>query len=50
MLLVWVNLLRSVPELHFEYDSSVEHGRHLSDLIERAVARSPVDDDDETGH
>jgi ribosome-binding factor A len=33
--------LRGVPELHFEYDRSVEHGRRLSALIERAVANEP---------
>lgn len=30
--------LRSVPQLHFHYDSSVSRGAHLSALIERAVA------------
>ncbi len=29
--------MRSMPQLHFVYDASVEHGRHLSELIERAV-------------
>lgn len=26
------------PELHFVYDASVEHGSHLSQLIDQAVA------------
>ncbi|MCU7930952.1 MAG: 30S ribosome-binding factor RbfA [Candidatus Thiodiazotropha sp. (ex Codakia rugifera)] len=29
--------LRSVPKLHFVYDTSVEQGEHLSTLIEQAV-------------
>ena len=29
--------LRSVPELHFVYDESVERGMHLDALIDRAV-------------
>jgi ribosome-binding factor A len=29
---------RSVPELHFEYDASVERGMRLSKLIDEAVA------------
>jgi ribosome-binding factor A len=29
---------RSVPELHFEYDESVERGMRLSKLIDEAVA------------
>jgi ribosome-binding factor A len=28
--------LRSVPQLHFIYDESVERGVHLSQLIDRA--------------
>jgi ribosome-binding factor A len=28
---------RSVPELHFEYDESIERGAHLSRLIDEAV-------------
>jgi len=31
-------LLRTVPELHFVYDESIERGSRLSDLIEQAVA------------
>jgi len=30
--------LRVMPQLHFVYDTSVEHGSHLSQLIEQAVA------------
>lgn len=30
--------LRITPQLHFVYDASVEHGAHLSQLIEQAVA------------
>ncbi len=29
--------LRVVPQLHFEYDTSVERGAHLSRLIDEAV-------------
>jgi ribosome-binding factor A len=29
--------LRSVPQLHFFYDESIERGAHLSRLIDRAV-------------
>lgn len=32
---------RSVPELHFEYDESVERGVRLSKLIDEAVAPPP---------
>jgi ribosome-binding factor A len=31
---------RSVPDLHFEYDESVERGMRLSKLIDEAVAPS----------
>jgi ribosome-binding factor A len=30
--------LRIMPQLHFVFDSSVEHGSHLSQLIDQAVA------------
>ena len=30
--------LRIMPQLHFEFDSSVERGSHLSQLIDQAVA------------
>ena len=32
---------RSVPELHFEFDESVERGARLSKLIDEAVAPPP---------
>ena len=32
---------RSVPELHFEFDESVERGARLSKLIDEAVAPQP---------
>lgn len=32
---------RSVPELHFEHDESVERGMRLSKLIDEAVAPAP---------
>ena len=34
-------LLRSVPQLHFVYDESVERGMHLSQLIDRAIEDEP---------
>ena len=37
--------LRSVPQLHFHYDESVQRGAHLSALIERAVAEDRQHDD-----
>lgn len=30
--------IRSVPELHFHHDASVETGRHMDELIESAIA------------
>lgn len=36
-------MLRTVPELHFEYDTSVERGISLSSLIDSAVARVAED-------
>ena len=33
--------LRIVPQLHFEYDESVERGVHLSNLIDEAVGNKP---------
>ena len=38
-------LLRTVPELHFVYDTSVERGMSLSSLIDSAVARTADDAD-----
>ena len=34
---------RSVPELHFEYDASIERGARLSKLIDEAVAPKPAE-------
>lgn len=39
--------LRSVPELHFVYDESVEEGMRLSALIEQAVERDQQAHQDE---
>ncbi|WP_028389109.1 30S ribosome-binding factor RbfA [Legionella fairfieldensis] len=36
--------LRTVPQLHFVYDESIEYGRRLSRLIDEA---NPSDQDDE---
>jgi len=33
--------LRIVPQLHFEYDESVERGVRLSNLIDQAVGNKP---------
>ena len=40
-------MLRTVPELHFVYDTSVERGISLSSLIDSAVARTADDAKDE---
>ena len=38
--------LRTVPQLHFVYDTSVERGMHLSRLIDEAVAQAkPAEDE-----
>ena len=37
--------LRVMPQLHFVYDSSVERGSYLSQLIDRAVASDQHHDD-----
>jgi ribosome-binding factor A len=31
-------LMRSVPQLHFVYDESMDRGMHLSQLIDQAIA------------
>ena len=36
--------LRSMPQLHFVYDESIERGQQLSDLIESAVGRDASGD------
>lgn len=38
--------LRVVPELRFQYDSSVERGAQLSALIDRAVSQHPSNDEE----
>ena len=38
--------LRIMPQLHFVFDSSVERGSHLSQLIDQAVASDHHHDDD----
>ena len=38
--------LRTVPELHFVYDSSLEDGLRLSALIDKAVADDKRDESD----
>ena len=42
--------LRSVPELHFHHDSSVETGQRMDNLIEAALAsdRTAPEEEDET--
>lgn len=40
-------MLRTVPELHFVYDTSVERGITLSSLIDSAVSRTAEDADSE---
>ena len=37
--------LRVMPQLHFVYDTSVERGSHLSQLIDQAVASDRHHDD-----
>jgi ribosome-binding factor A len=41
--------LRSIPALHFHHDTSVEYGRSMADLIDKARAKDesikPKDDD-----
>jgi ribosome-binding factor A len=36
---------RTMAQLHFVYDESIERGEHLADLIERAVAQEAPDED-----
>lgn len=40
--------IRSVPELHFHHDASVETGRHMDELIDSAVSsdRNALAEDD----
>ena len=41
--------MRTIPQLHFHYDESIERGSHLSSLIDSAIAsdiaKSPDDQD-----
>ncbi len=40
--------IRTIPQLHFEYDHSLEHGLRLSSLIDKAVSsESQADTDSE---
>ena len=39
--------MRTIPQLHFEYDHSLERGMRLSSLIDRAVADAPAADADD---
>lgn len=39
--------IRSVPELHFHHDASVETGRHMDQLIETALSSDRHADEDE---
>jgi ribosome-binding factor A len=41
--------IRSVPELHFHHDASVETGQHMDDLIEAAVSADRAVDETESG-
>lgn len=36
--------LFKIPELHFQYDHSLEHGMNISRLIEQTAAEKPVAD------
>ncbi len=36
--------IRTVPELHFEYDESIQRGARLSRLIDEAVGKSTHED------
>jgi len=38
--------LRTMPQLHFQYDESVERGMFLSRLIDSAVADQAADEED----
>jgi len=42
--------LRTTPQLHFVYDTSIEHGNRLSALIDQAVSSDQHPDDDGEGH
>lgn len=38
--------LRVAPDLHFEHDKSVMHGRYMSDLIDKARAKDKSEQDE----
>lgn len=40
--------LRTVPQLHFVYDESIEYGRRLSRLIDKVAPHESESDDDES--
>lgn len=40
-------LLRTVPQLHFIYDATIDHAMHLSELIDAALAPQQADPDAE---
>ena len=40
--------LRTVPQLHFVYDESIEYGRRLSRLIDKVAPQESESDDDES--
>lgn len=42
-------LMRSVPQLHFVYDASIENGMRLSQLIDEAVAQDKSSSDPDDG-
>ena len=42
--------LRTIPQLHFEYDHSIEQGQRLSSLIEQAVAGNSLPAEDGKEH
>lgn len=41
--------LRTVPQLHFVYDESIEYGERLTRLIDKANDESTIDDNDPDG-
>lgn len=40
-------LIRTVPQLHFTYDQSLDHGMKMSKLIDEAINEHQSDDDSE---
>lgn len=41
-------LLRTVPQLHFSYDASIDRGMHIAKLIDEVLPPSVPDQDDES--